>query len=140
MFFSVNPTVWTICHIAAAHTENMRQLYGMGLGLNSMEGREAKHVFISKYSENTLPQNRWEQIFRHKYVSLLWLRERGYNQSSPTAPNQSYIPQRVTNDAYFCFCGMRKESASEDTCWYCSHPLRETIKVSVTEGRNMLIN
>ncbi|KAK3747217.1 hypothetical protein QZH41_014648 [Actinostola sp. cb2023] len=24
---------------------------------------------------------------------------------------------------------MRKESASEDTCWYCSHPLRETIKV-----------
>lgn len=71
LFLSANPTVWTIGHIVPAHTEHMKQLYDMGLGLNSMEGREAKHIFIGKYSVNTLPSQRWQQIFRHEYVSLI---------------------------------------------------------------------
>ncbi|XP_068748992.1 uncharacterized protein [Montipora capricornis] len=48
IFFHVNPTVWTIGHIVPAHTQDMKSKYGLGLALNSVEGREAKHVFISK--------------------------------------------------------------------------------------------
>lgn len=57
----------------------MKEKYGFGLGLNSMEGREAKHVFISKYSQNTMFHSRWQQIFLHEFVSLVWLRAKGYN-------------------------------------------------------------
>jgi len=57
----------------------MKSKYGLGLGLNSMEGREAKHVFVPKYSNNTMFYSRWEQIFLHEFVSLLWLRGKGYN-------------------------------------------------------------
>lgn len=71
LFLSVNPTVWTIGHIVPAHTRDMKSQYGKGLGLNSMEGREAKHIFIRKYSVNTLQSQRWDHIFRHEYISLI---------------------------------------------------------------------
>lgn len=54
IFFHVNPTVWTIGHIVPAHAQDMKRKYGLGLGLNSIEGREGKHVFVSKYSNNTM--------------------------------------------------------------------------------------
>ncbi|CAB4015291.1 Hypothetical predicted protein, partial [Paramuricea clavata] len=57
LFFSVNPTVWTIGYIVPVHTQHMKGKYGLGLGLNSMECREAKHVSIAKYSRNTNYQN-----------------------------------------------------------------------------------
>lgn len=38
LFFLVNPTIWTIGHIVPAHTQCMKDKYGLGLGLNSMEG------------------------------------------------------------------------------------------------------
>jgi len=138
LFLSVNPTVWTIGHIVPAHTEHMKQLYDMGLGLNSMEGREAKHVFISKYSENTLPRERWEQIFRHEYVSLIWLRERGYNSSSSTSSTQSYVPPRASMPE-FCLCGMDIKTVQDESCWYCSHDLRERIKVCIQNGTTSLL-
>lgn len=48
LFFYVNPTVWTIGHLVPAHTQQMKKKYGLGLGLKSMERREAKHVFVAK--------------------------------------------------------------------------------------------
>ena len=93
IFFHVNPTVWTIGHIVPAHTQDMKSKYGLGLALNSMEGREAKHVFISKYSNNTMFYSRWEQIFLHEFVSLLWLRGKGYNWSNANSSSLSYIPK-----------------------------------------------
>ena len=84
IFLHVNPTVWTVGNVVLQHMSEMKTRYG--LGLNSMEGREAKHVFIAKYSQNTLYQHRWQQIFRHEYVTLLWLRSRGYN-----FPNQLIV-------------------------------------------------
>ena len=78
-FFAVNPSVWTLGHVVPLHTKEKKGKYGMGLGLNSMEGREAKHIAISRYSHNTTYLYRWEQIFRHEYISIIWLREKGYN-------------------------------------------------------------
>ena len=68
---SVNPTVWTLGHIVPAHCRQVLEKYGQGLGLVTMEGREAKHIFLKKLGENTTYQNRWVEIFRHEYVMLI---------------------------------------------------------------------
>jgi len=54
--------------------------YGQGLGMVTMEGREAKHIFLNKLNENTIYQNRWVEIFRHEYVMLFWLPQHAFGQ------------------------------------------------------------
>ena len=49
----------------------------MGLGINTMEGRDAKHFTLAKFTHNTQFSNRWAEVFKHEYVSLFWLREKG---------------------------------------------------------------
>ena len=45
--------------------------YGLGLGCNTMEGREQKYQCIAKYAENSTHQNRWDYIFLHKFMQLV---------------------------------------------------------------------
>ena len=40
LFFRVNPTIWIIGCLVPVHTKNIKNRYGLGIGLNSMEGRE----------------------------------------------------------------------------------------------------
>ena len=52
------------------------------LGLNSMQGREAKHVKLAQYVEhkrNAKKSLRWWTVFRHKFVHMMCLRERNPN-------------------------------------------------------------
>lgn len=49
----VNPTVWTLGYAIPYHTNQLLEKLGFVLGLNSMQGREAKHVKLAKYVENT---------------------------------------------------------------------------------------
>jgi len=49
---SVSPTVWTIGHAVPFHTEALFNKFGLGLGVNSMQGREAKHVRIAQYAKH----------------------------------------------------------------------------------------
>ena len=109
----------------------MKAKYGLGLGVNSMEGREAKHIAISKYCANTSYMHRWEQVFRHEYISLIWLRQKGYNAKVKTGTStQSYIPKRVLKkDLEYCNCGINKLS-SDLCCRFCNHELRRRIKES----------
>ena len=61
----VNPTVWTIGYAIPYHTAQFEKI-GFGLGLNSMQGREAKHVKLAKYVENTCnvkKSMRWWIVF-----------------------------------------------------------------------------
>ena len=76
----VTSTVWTVGHVIPVHTQDVKSKYGKGLAVNSMEAHEAKHIAILQYARNSTYSNRWQLIFRHKYISLIWLRERGYNQ------------------------------------------------------------
>ena len=110
----------------------MKMLYGMGLGLYSMEGREVKHVFIAKYSANTLYSCRWEQIFRHEYLTLILLRQKGYNISSTQSSNQTYIPKGADSSS-MCYCGLEKSDTAAK-CRFCSHPLRKKIESSISTG------
>ena len=79
----------------AHHLADMKTKYGMGLGLNSMEGREAKHVFICKYSNNTVYQHRWQQIFMHEFVTLIWLHSRGLNIPDTEHQSDLYTKQGI---------------------------------------------
>lgn len=138
-FFSFHPTIWHIGHIVPAHTQDMKNKYDMGLALNSMEGRESKHVSIARYSSHTVYHLRWQQIFLHEYVSLLWLRERGYNFSKPShSRSKSYIQNRALNDDNYCYCGYPK-APSEQKCVICCHPLRRKMLKSVMKGRNLIM-
>ena len=137
LFFPFHPTAWHLGNIIPAHVKEMKDRYDLGLCLNSMEGRESKHQSIARYSKNTIIHLRWQQIFRHEYVSLLWLRERGYNGDVPSSSRKlSYIPKRAFHDANYCYCGHHKES-SESKCPFCLHPIREKVRDSVAQGKNL---
>jgi len=71
IFLSATPTSWTIDHIVPAHARQIHQSLGMGFGVNTMQGREAKHIALDKFTRNTQFSNRWLQVFRHEYVSGL---------------------------------------------------------------------
>ena len=51
----VNPTVWTLGlgYAIPHHTKQLFEELGYGLGLNSMQGCEAKHVKLAMYIKNT---------------------------------------------------------------------------------------
>ena len=76
---------------------------------------------------------RWQQIFRHEFLSLIWLRKRGYNLDNYIPSKERYVPNRVTL-TNFCFCGSPKKEVS-DTCDYCSHPYRQAIELSCQSGK-----
>ena len=129
----VSPTVWTIGHIVPVHARDTKSKYGKGLSVTSMEGREAKNMAISRYSQNTNYAMRWQQIFRHEFLSLIWLRERGYNLCNYSPSKERYFPKRVAQ-INFCFCGCPKPEVSQ-TCGYCLHPHRQAIVLSCQLGR-----
>lgn len=131
LYFAAHQTAWTLAHVVPSHTKDMKTKYDKGLGLNSMEGREAKHVFISRYNQNTSYQLRWQQIFRHEYISLIWLRERHHNIFKPSSCNRvSYIPKRAIENPNYCYCGFPKTPA-QGQCTFCVHPLRIAIDTKV---------
>jgi len=76
---------------------SMERAGGKGLSINSKEGRKSKHIAISRYSENTNYSMRWEQIFRREFLSLIWLRERGYNLDCYVPSKEKYLPNRVAS-------------------------------------------
>ena len=121
LFFAPHRTVWHVGNIVPAHAREMQEKYGMGLALNSMEGREAKHISIARYSRNTCYQNRWEQVFRHEYISLLWLRERGYNLNKPSSVAMHYIPKRATENQIIVIVGWKRHQKSLDANFACTN-------------------
>ena len=129
----VSPTVWTVGHIVRVHARDTKSSYEKGLSVTSMEGREAKHMAISRYSQNTNYAMRWQQIFRHEFLSLIWLRERGYNLCNYSPSKERYFPKRVAQNN-FCFCGCLKPEVPE-TCGFCLHPHRQAIVLSCQLGR-----
>ena len=45
----VSPIVWTIGYVIPLHTKEMVQTLSFGLGLNTMQGHEVKHIKLKKY-------------------------------------------------------------------------------------------
>ena len=135
LFFNINSTIWMLGYVVPWHTREMKGKYGFGLGLNSMEGRQAKHIAISQYARNTAYCQRWEQIFRHEYIWLNWLHEKGYRTSNVTPSTLSYIPARVKENG-FCSCGLSKLE-TDDKWRFCNHNYRKKIEVSIANCKSM---
>ena len=132
---SVSGTVWSIGHLVSSHTQRVFEKYGTGLGVNTMQGREAKHVQISSYAKNSLFKERWPQVFRHDYIGKLWLPLRQPSLLTYHKARDSLIPNRVTSDPqHFCSCGFSK-AVCNDKCYYCGHPFMAEIKKSVAERK-----
>jgi len=47
----VSPSLWTLCNAAPFHAEITYKDYTLGLGVNTMEGREQKHQAIKRYAD-----------------------------------------------------------------------------------------
>ena len=90
---SVNPTVWTIGHIIPAHTKEVHEKCGQGLGIVTMERREVKHIALKKLSKNTFYKRRWWEILKHEFVMLVWLPEQGFNLSTYSTSILLYTSQ-----------------------------------------------
>ena len=70
--------------------KNCLRRVGLDLDKIPRGGREAKHIKLAAYVQNTCNVNknqRWWMVFRHEYVSMVWLRE--YNPHSIT-----YCPEK----------------------------------------------
>ena len=98
----VSPSLWTLCCAAPFHAKLTLDEYGLGLGVNTMEGREQKHQSISKYANNSTFQNRWPMIFRHEYIQLIHLREHGFDNVNYRRRGKKYIPEVKKNCCQKC--------------------------------------
>ena len=70
----VSPNVWILGYDIPYYTNQLFNKLGFGLGLNSMHGREAKHIKLVKYIENTCnvkKSMRWWIVFCHEFVCLI---------------------------------------------------------------------
>ena len=133
--------MWTLGYAIPHHTKKLFEELGHGLGLNSMQGREAKHVKLAMYLKNTCnlkEKSRWPTVFRHEYVSLIWLKKMdpcsvSYKQGQGKR-SESYIPKSVReNDGRFCQCGLSKHNNSG--CNICTSSVTNHIRESVTAGK-----
>jgi hypothetical protein len=139
---TVSPTVWTVAHAIPYHCNQLLETTGYGLGLNSMQGREAKHIKLAKYVKNTCnvrKGDRWWVVFKHEFVSNVWLRELDpmsitYKSGKPARKREnSYIPLRVVkNPANYCFCGNTKAPETVK-CEICSNNMMALIQQSATD-------
>ena len=121
----VNPTVWTVGYIVPLHTKELFQTLSFGLGLNTMQGREAKHIKLKKYMENTTnvqKSQRWRHVFRHEHIALVWLRDidphsakyrrQSLEGQAKGVEGEYYIPKQCRESDY-CFCGLRKQQLTD---------------------------
>ena len=132
---AVNPTVWTIGHVLPVHAMQVYNIYKQGLLTVTMEEREAKHIALQRLSVNTTYQQRWQEIFRHEFVMLIWLPEQGYEPCSYAPSKSVYISPRVFNDSSYCYCGLQKADPTDTSCYFCSDNIFSLIHKSVKQGK-----
>lgn len=86
-------------HFVPAHTRDMQKRYGMGIGLNSMEGREAKYISISRYSQHT-----YTVPDRNRYFYMNMFPLYGFmNVALTFSYKTSYIPKGASRDPGVCY-------------------------------------
>ena len=76
---SITPNLFTFAVVAPHHSLDCIDTIQMGLGINTMEGREQNHQKILQYSKNSTVQQRWQFIFRYEFIQLIYLKENDFN-------------------------------------------------------------
>ena len=131
LFHTVNLSVWSMGHAVPFHTKQLFEDLGVGLGINSMQGRESKHQQIASFAEFSLVKNRWEKVFRHEYMSLIWLRKQNPHLDSYRKCKDKYCPQRCL-DSRYCLCSIALNADDQNECKYCRSRLSKAITACAT--------
>ena len=109
---TVSGTVWSTGHLVPVHTQWVFEKFKSGLGVNTMHGREAKHVQIASYARKSLFKERWNKVFRHDYISKLMLPLRQPSLLTYHQWRDSLTPNHVTTDPQH-FCSIRSKLNQE---------------------------
>lgn len=99
LFLTSKPMTWTIGHIVPLHAKVIHQKLGMGLDINTMEGREAKHVTLAKFTQNTQVSNRWAQVFKHSMSHCFGYRRMGVMKLCTRTQQGCTCPKGVTHQS-----------------------------------------
>ena len=108
LLLNVTPTVRTIGYAIPYHFGLLFENYGVGLGINSMQGREAKHVCLQQYARHSSVGTRWHNVLKHNYISSILLRKQDPFYFAYHKNSSSYIPKRISFSG-FCYCGFEKD-------------------------------
>ena len=141
LFLKCTLSIWCIGKVVPFHAQEIFRVFGLGLGLNTAQGREAKHLSLREYINHSTWNNRWVMAFRHEEMHLLWLRKADpHGFGTPvgathhkTKECNKYIPTKYLESKEICFCGLSK-STEAPCCKFCSHPLRHLIHTSCLMG------
>ena len=105
---------------------------GVGLGVNRMQGREAKHVSLSQYSRHATLTGRWKLVLRHDYITCVWIRREDPFHSSYVKGKEQYIPSDVSLDG-ICYCGFPNEERGQ-CCKLCLSSLYRAVAENAASG------
>ena len=138
LFFPCTLTTWCIGKIVALHTNKVYGKFGLGLGLNTAQGREAKHLRLKEYTHHSTWRNRWVSAFQHEEMHLIWLRNadpKGFGtpmtkKDHVTRECKKHLPNVGDGN---CICGLVK-AINKPVCKFCTHPLRALIHTSCLCG------
>jgi hypothetical protein len=131
IFNNITPTIWTIGYAVLRHTQILFDKYGLGLGLNSMQGREAKHVRLAQYARHSNEFKRWFMVLRHDFMANVWVSSNDPLHTKYTKHKWEYIPKEVSMEN-ICYCGFPLE-AGLDHCSICSSGSYEAVKKSAVQ-------
>jgi len=82
--------------------------YKVGLGINTMQGREAKHVRLQQYAKHASLATRWEVILKRDFVPMFGLE--GLTHITLATPNVlTNISQHVSTMTIFAFVGVQRK-------------------------------
>ena len=85
------------------HAKDLFNKLRLGLGCNTMEGREQKHQHIDKHFENSLYQKPWKFVFHHEYIQLMYVPENNFDNVKYLKRISQYIPNVGTGYYINCF-------------------------------------
>lgn len=126
---NVTLSMWTVGFCVPYYSSILFKRFGVGLGINTMKGREAKHQRLANYANFALPKERWEKVFMHEHMSLIWLRQQNPYLIRYHKSKETYIPNWCTL-AGFCYCGLAL-SPQDGKCTYCDSWLMKNVSKCV---------
>ena len=132
LLLRVSPNVWTIGYAIPYHVQILYEKYGLGLGLNSMQGREAKHVKLGQYARHSTLSTHWRLVLHHDFTVCVWVCKEDPLNVSYVKSKERYIPSEINSEG-FCYCGFVKHD-DVVLCQFCSSNLYKAVKKSAETG------
>lgn len=122
-----NLSVWSLGYIVPRHAKIVHERFGTGLGINSAQGREAKHRQVKTFIKHSTIQDRWQKVFLHDYVETIYLPAQALKKPTKRA-KRKHINAKLPNVCEIC-------GNSVLPCPFCSHAARQLIVESGLRGK-----